>query len=144
MNSRLDELQSAILNEALLPKLDEATKTRAAIAERYLGKITNRNLHLPPIPEGSSSVWHLFPLLVNGPKKSFREHLSSLGISTGEHYPGLITEQPALTNISPPIVRSPLTQANRFAQHEVSIPIHPYLTSPEVDRVIEACNSWNN
>jgi dTDP-4-amino-4,6-dideoxygalactose transaminase len=141
MNSRLDELHAAILRSALLPRLPGYTQRRVEIAAAYRRGIEHRALTLPPAPEGSESVWHLFPVLVDGARDAFMAHLGSAGIGSGVHYPTLIPDQPAFTGVRYEC-KDPLAQARRFAHSEVSLPIHPYLTDEQVERVIAACNSW--
>jgi dTDP-4-amino-4,6-dideoxygalactose transaminase len=141
LNSRLDELQAAILRSAQLPRLGQATARRRAIAQAYRDNIENPALTLPPIPDGSGSVWHLFPVLVARERQAFIAHLDQLGIGTGAHYPILIPDQEALA-ATPFECLEPLTWARRFAQAEVSLPIHPHMKDPEVVRVVAACNAW--
>ena len=142
MNSRLDELHAAILRSALLPRLPKWTGRRIAIAQAYRRAIANRALALPPVPEGSASVWHLFPvLIVAGAREAFMAHLDRAGIATGIHYPTLIVDQPAFAGVRFEC-QEPLPRARRFASSEVSLPIHPYLTDEQVERVIAACNAW--
>jgi dTDP-4-amino-4,6-dideoxygalactose transaminase len=141
MNSRLDELHAAILRSALLPRLPRLTARRVAIAEAYRRSIDNPLLELPPLPAGSASVWHLFPLLVAGSREAFMTHLDRAGIGSGIHYPTLIPDQPALAGVRCER-RDELTRARRFASSEVSLPMHPYLTDEQVERVIAACNTW--
>jgi len=143
MNSRLDELHAAILREAFLPALQGFTDRRTAIAERYLAELEHGAIHVPPVPEASRSVWHLFPVIVEGDRGSLGEHLRAAGIVTGTHYPHPIPDQPALAELGgPKLALGPLENARRFAERELSLPIHPFLSDEEVDRVVEACNGW--
>jgi dTDP-3-amino-3,4,6-trideoxy-alpha-D-glucose transaminase len=142
LNSRLDEVQAAILKDALLPLLPRFTQQRRDIAKAYLKKITNPDLVIPPIPEGSESVWHLFPLIVKGDRSAFQMHLGKAGVASGIHYPILITDQNAMKAFDQSLVRRELRNAKRFAEQEVSLPIHPYLSDHDIERVIAACNSW--
>lgn len=142
LNSRLDELQAAILRDALLPHLAPFTQRRREIAARYRAEIRNPRLELPLSPEGSQSVWHLFPVLVSGDRGSFQEHLLRDGVASGVHYPRLIPEQPAFREAKAGRVLSPLPKARDFARREVSLPIHPFLAEREVERVVASCNSW--
>ena len=141
MNSRLDELQAAILRSALLPRLPQLTARRRAIADAYRLGLTNPALQVPHIPDGSSSVWHLFPVLVDGPRAELVAHLDRAGIGSAVHYPTLIPDQPALAHVRFERLDS-LTMAEHFAESELSLPIHPYLSDEQVERVIAACNSW--
>jgi dTDP-4-amino-4,6-dideoxygalactose transaminase len=138
-NSRLDELQSAILHRAYLPMLARWTARRREIAARYGAEIRGRVECLPP-PRESESVHHLFPVLV-AEKPEFMAYLRSKEILSGEHYPVTIPDQPAMEKAQYE-VEGEITQARWIAGHEVSLPIHPYLQEEEVERVIAACNQW--
>lgn len=142
LNSRLDELHAAVLRQALLPHLDAWTCRRREVAARYRDGLSNPALELTSEPPGSRSVWHLFPVLVPpGQREPFVRHLRERGVSTGMHYPRLIPDQIALRERRFEVAGE-LTRALRFADSEVSLPIHPFLTDPEVDRAVEACNGW--
>ena len=142
LNSRLDELQAAILRDALLPELPRLTARRVEIASRYREEIRNPGLRIPPVPKGSESVWHLFPVLVTSERDSFQEYLRRADIASGVHYPRLIPEQQAFLDARVSAVLGPLKNAEAFARREVSLPIHPFLTEPEIERVVASCNSW--
>ncbi len=143
MNSRLDEIQAAILKSALLPRLQEFTDLRQKIAHNYMNNIHHPLITIPAPPTDSKSVWHLFPILVKENRSGLQQYLARLGIQSSIHYPGLIPEQSALVNQQEKfIVASELTQAKYFAEHELSLPINPFLLQDEIDRVISACNSW--
>lgn len=143
LNSRLDELHAAILRDAFLPFLKEWTERRRKTAQTYLSRIRNSAIQLLPVEGGSGAVWHLFPILVaEGRREDLQQHLSSLEILSAVHYPRIIPEQEALQS-SPgfEIAEQPL-QASRFSRCELSLPVHPFLSDSEVERVIEACNTW--
>ena len=142
MNSRLDEVQAAILVEALLPRLAEVTRRRRKIAQLYRENIASNALTIPAAPMGSDSVYHLFPVLVQHDREGFQQHLKARGIESGIHYPTLIPDQPVMRGQKFEIV-NPLANALQFARREVSLPIHPYLSDDDVDRVIDACNAWD-
>ncbi len=143
LNSRLDELQAAILLDALLPRLEKFTATRREIAARYRAELQQTHLRLLPEVPASASVDHLFPILVPEDRAGFMNHLKTQGIMTGIHYPKLISDQPGLAQ-SETLTWGPLTMAEKFAAQEVSLPIHPYLTPAQVERVIAACNAWGS
>jgi dTDP-4-amino-4,6-dideoxygalactose transaminase len=147
-NSRLDELQAAILNRVYLPALPAWTARRREIAARYRAGIRNECVECLPterayrMPPRSESVDHLFPVLVpEGSKQEFLAYMRSKGILCGEHYPVAIPDQPAMGHAKYEIA-TPLEHARRIAEREVSLPIHPYLTDEEVECVIQACNAW--
>ncbi len=142
LNSRLDEVQAAILNRALLPKLAEFTSRRKQIAKLYLENITNDLIQLPRIPLDSDSVWHLFPILCEN-RDELQTFLKAKGVQTGVHYPTLITDQIALhQNQNNYEIIGSLSHAKKFAQYELSLPLHPFLTDAEVEKVINQCNQW--
>jgi dTDP-3-amino-3,4,6-trideoxy-alpha-D-glucose transaminase len=143
LNSRLDELHAAILDVAMLPKLGSWTRRRQEIALRYIDGIKHPKVRLPSKPEDSDSVWHLFPLIVDSQREQLQACLAAAGIHSGVHYPILITSQPALLALGQPQIFGALNNAQRYATHELSIPIHPYLNDDEVTRVIDAINTWS-
>ena len=143
LNSRLDELHAAILHDAFLPRLKEWTERRRKVARAYLSQIRNAAIQLLPVEAEAGAVWHLFPVLVaEGLREDLQQHLSSLEILSGIHYPRLIPEQEALQHSSGFEITEPLLNASRFARCELSLPVHPFLNEAEIARVIDACNSW--
>ena len=140
LNSRLDELQAAILRSALLPRLAEFTDIRRALATTLIEGITNPRIEVVREQSSSFSVWHLFPVKVSGERESLQNHLKSHGILSGIHYPIIIPQQRALEHL--PSAQELFPNASRMANCELSLPIHPYLTPEEVERIISACNSW--
>jgi dTDP-3-amino-3,4,6-trideoxy-alpha-D-glucose transaminase len=144
LNSRLDELHAAVLRTALLPKLAAWTERRRSVAKEYLGGLRNPMVIVPGGPEGSNSVWHLFPTLVAPQLRAhFQAHLESRGVASAIHYPGAIPSQGAMGSIEHQIL-VPLNRTREYCEGEVSLPIHPYLTDEEVARVIEAVNGWQS
>lgn len=141
-NSRLDELQAALLCKAYLPELERWTARRREIASRYLDGIRHPLIRCLGSPKGSASCWHLFPILLNPEeKRPFMNYLQQHGVGFGEHYPFLIPSQRAMADTDYEIVGNCAT-ANCIRLSEVSLPIHPYLTDEEVAHVIDVCNSW--
>ena len=142
LNSRLDELHGAVLRDAFLPNLERWTRTRRRTARKYLQHIRHPSIQLLTPDPAMDSVWHLFPVLAReGLRDQLRSYLESCGIMTGVHYPRLICDQPALRIGSWEQSVEPV-KARQFTQEELSLPIHPFLTEPEVDAVIAACNDW--
>ncbi len=142
LNSRLDELQAAILARAFLPRLAAWTGRRREIARAYAATLRHPLVRALGEPDGSEGVWHLFPVCVPAARREgFVRHLGARGIRTAVHYPRLIPHQPALAGCAFE-VRGPLARAEELAATEVSLPVHPYLTDAEVERVVEAVNAW--
>lgn len=141
-NSRLDELQAALMNRVYLPLLAGWLARRRQIAERYCRLLQNDRIAVAGAPAGSASTWHLFPVDVDAERKAaFMEHLKQNGVLSAEHYPIPIHEQRALAGVAFEIA-GPLERARRQCRTEVSLPIHPYLTDDELDHVVNACNAW--
>ena len=141
-NSRLDELQAGLLRRVYLQRLPVWTEARRRIAAAYISEIQNPAIDVPGAPAGSNSCWHLFPVLVDpAHKREFMEWLAARGVGSGEHYPILIPDQPAMTGVKFEVVGT-LANARRISRSEVTLPIHPYLTEDEVACVIDACNRW--
>lgn len=141
LNSRLDELQASLLLDCFLPKLTDLTARRARTAKTYLAGIHHPNVRILPVPERSESVWHLFPVCIDGDRESFRKHLADAGVETAIHYPATIPAQAATEKICGKVEGS-FPNAERLCATEVSLPIHPYLKDDEIARVITACNDW--
>jgi len=136
LNSRLDELQAAILRTALLPRLDGFLARRREIAGRYLEALGDGPLRLVE-PTGGTSARHLFPVeVVAGDPAAVAEQLRAAGVGVGRHYPFVCPDQPAA---AAGISLDPLDNARRLAERELSLPLHPYLADDEVDAVLAAC-----
>jgi dTDP-4-amino-4,6-dideoxygalactose transaminase len=141
-NSRLDELQAAIMRRAYLPKLQGWTERRKQIAADYLAGIDSPAVRPLPQPGWSDSVWHLFPVRVNPDrKKEFMAYLRVHEVISGEHYPVPIPCQEAMRGV-PHEELDECANARAICRSEVSLPIHPYLTGEEAGRVIQLCNEW--
>lgn len=143
LNSRLDEVHAAILLDAMLPRLRKFTQARTVAADAYRDAISHPDLQLLDSPPACGSVHHLFPVMVSRDRESFMMHLKQQGIGVGIHYPSLIPDQPAMHGTEAESIGT-LATARRLAAQEVSLPIHPHLTSDQIDRVIAACNSWSH
>ena len=141
MNSRLDELHAAVLRSAMLPRLASFTTRRREIANAYLAGLNNDAIRPLPVPTGSESVWHLFPVQIATDRDRFLAYLKAAGIAAGVHYPVLTSAQRALDGAGA-LQLTPLSRARDLAQTEVSLPIHPFLTRDEIDHVIETCNGY--
>lgn len=133
-NSRLDELHAAILR-VKLKKLDECNSRRRDIAAEYRRAFGD----LPAVlqAETGKSNYHLF-VLSTPDRAKFRAHLAELGIPTLVHYPIPLHRQKAFAEFNP--ARCP--NADHLCSRVLSIPIHPWLSDGEVDRVIEGVRSF--
>lgn len=141
-NSRLDEVQAALLRDACLPRLQKWVARRREIADAYADGIRNREVGLPGQPQGCESSWHLFPVHVAPERRAeLMEHLKANGIGCGIHYPTILPEQPAMANV-PFEMADECALARQICLSEVSLPIHPYLTEQEVEQVIDVVNAF--
>ena len=135
VNSRLDELQAAILR-AQLPHLDAMNARRREIAARYgRGLAGLAELELPRAePSDMSFVFHLY-VVRSQRRDALRESLAKLGIAAQVHYPIPAHRQPAFAEPGSPL-QLPVTE--RFCQEVLSLPMYPSLSNAEVDEVIAA------
>ena len=130
-NSRLDEIQAAVLNERL-PALPAGNRRRAALALRYrelLNGLPLRFVTPGPGVEGSS---HLF-VIRTARRDALRAHLERAGIDALVHYPAALTEQPAFSDA--PVAGGSCPEAEAAAREVLSLPLHPGLSEREVERV---------
>ncbi len=134
VNSRLDEMQAAILRVGLA-HLDADNARRAEIAARYTQGLAGTTLQLPRVRDGVRPVWHQYVIEYDD-RDALRKSLEGAGIGTGIHYPVPVHRQPAYQNrIACP---SPLVDTERVSSRILSLPIYPQLTDAQVDRVIAA------
>lgn len=130
MNSRLDEVQAAILR-VRLPRLGDATRRRRALAARYRAQLPDA---IRPVAERDPGhVYHLFPVRVAA-RDALQAHLRAEGIETLIHYPIPLHEQPAFA----PFGAAPCPRASTAARELLSLPLHPRLRDDEVDVVTAA------
>lgn len=142
MNSRLDELHAAILERAMMPRLEGYLARRRAIARRYADEIVNPLLAPLTVASQAAPVWHLYPVIVEGDRDALQRHLRDAGIDSAVHYPIVIPDQRAIVEQGTATVLDPLERARLFAARELSLPIHPYMDEAAVTRVVDACNAW--
>ena len=135
-NSRLDEIQAAILS-LKLPHLDNENEIRRNIAKRYLTEIFNDKIILPNNDSVNKDAWHLFVIRTNERDK-FRSFLSEKGIGSDVHYPIPPHKQLAYQewqNLSLPITE-------KIHQEVVSLPLNTVLTEKEISYIIQNINQY--
>jgi dTDP-4-amino-4,6-dideoxygalactose transaminase len=135
-NSRLDELQAALLN-VKLPYLDSDNEKRIAIAKRYLSEIKNDKIILPTWDLSDNHVFHLFVIRTNN-REQFQNYLSENEIETMIHYPIPPHKQKAFATWNS--LSFPITE--QIHNEVLSLPISPIMTDEEVDFVIETINNY--
>ncbi len=138
-NSRLDELQAAVLR-AKLPYLDEGNSQRRAIAARYQAAFADLPLRLPP-STGEDYVGHLYVVRCRE-RETFRAHLREQGVATDVHYPVPDHLQAAYAKGEHPANASSLAASEAASQEVVTLPCFPGLPDADVDSVIAAVRSW--
>lgn len=142
LNSRLDEIQAAILRTKL-PRLDMDNLRRNEVAKYYCNHITNPKIKLPdqsfnsPINKPINHVWHLF-VIRSSKRDQLQQYLTNNGVQTLIHYPIPPHKQIAYkewNNLSFPITEQIHTEV-------LSLPISPLLKNEEVEKVVEIINKF--
>jgi dTDP-4-amino-4,6-dideoxygalactose transaminase len=135
-NSRLDEMQAAILS-AKLPFLDAGNTRRRELAQQYLTGITHPDLVLPPADQLDQDVWHLFVVRCSQ-RDALRAYLQQQGIGSDVHYPTPPHQQRAYSSFSQ--LSLPITE--QLHREVVSLPLNPTLTDADADYIIGRINAW--
>jgi dTDP-3-amino-3,4,6-trideoxy-alpha-D-glucose transaminase len=131
VNSRLDELQAAILR-ARLPRLAGWTSARRHLAARYRTALAGASVVVPPQFD-PGHVYHLFTVRSRR-RDALQAALEARGIGTLVHYPIPVSRQPAFADVSP----ATCPHADRVASEILSLPLAPALTDADVDDVASA------
>jgi dTDP-4-amino-4,6-dideoxygalactose transaminase len=130
INSRLDELQAAVLR-ARLPQLPAMTACRRHLASRYRSALPPA---VRPVAERDAGhVYHLFPIRAGG-RDALQTRLRDAGVETAIHYPLALTDQPAFAAYA----THPCPIAEGAARELLSLPLHPGLTDVDVALVADA------
>jgi dTDP-3-amino-3,4,6-trideoxy-alpha-D-glucose transaminase len=129
VNSRLDEMQAAILR-ARLPLLAKWTGRRRDIADAYRDALAGVNAVVVPRECDAGHVYHLFPVLSIS-RDDVRSYLESKGIGTLIHYPVPIPRQPAVATEKP----ADCPVADRVCREVFSLPLHPHLPADAVRHI---------
>jgi dTDP-4-amino-4,6-dideoxygalactose transaminase len=139
LNSRLDELQAAILRERL-KSLDTWILQRRAVAQAYAGGIRNPRIHLLPLPAQAERHVHHLCVLTCGEREALQGFLRTRGVESLIHYPIPAHRQEPGRGLA----RDPegLPAAERHAETCLSLPCHPWLRPDEIMQVVEAVNAF--
>lgn len=135
-NSRLDEMQAAILR-VKLKHLDADNARRQRVAALYYDLLDNSIVTLPTRLPDENNVYHLFPVLCKR-RDLLQQYLEQKGIQTLIHYPISPHQQECYRQYS----QLHLPLATQIAKEELSLPISPVLTDEEVEFIIRTINSW--
>ncbi len=143
MNTRLDELQAAILR-AKLPHLGAANARRAQIAAIYRGELSDTGLGMPHVFAENGHVWHQFVVRVSqnfkaGGRDDLQAHLKDRGVGSLVHYPVPVHLQPAYANHA----TRALPHTESAAREVLSLPIYPELSDEEAHQVAKTVLEWS-
>lgn len=140
-NSRLDELQAAIL-DVKLKHLDEDVKLRQQVAKYYYENISNPIIELPERLPDENNAYHLFPILVKGKgnRDRLQKYLTDNGIGTVIHYPIPPHKQECYAKESwnTPQLRLPITE--RLADEELSLPMGQCVSGDDLIYIVKFVN----
>lgn len=135
-NSRLDEIQAAVL-DVKLRYLDEDNDKRRAIADIYYEGIKNPKIILPARLADDQNVYHLFPVFCNQ-RDDFQDYLAHHGVQTVIHYPIPPHKQECYKQWNS--LSLPVTE--RIHQQELSLPMSPAMTHEEAQEVVSLINRY--
>ena len=135
-NSRLDEIQAAIL-DVKLKHLDDDNEYRKDIAEYYIKHISNQCISLPVSMGRRNNVFHLFPILCTK-RDELHDYLEVNGVQTIIHYPIPPHKQECYQEWN--ALSLPITE--QIAQQELSLPVSPVMEMREVRKVVELINRF--
>lgn len=138
-NSRLDEIQAALLR-IKLKYIEEITREKRRVAEKYLLELDNDAITLPIVRNGSDSVWHQFVIRCEK-REELIEYLNNKEIGTIIHYPIPPHLSEAYQYLE--IEKGSLPITEQYADEVLSIPIYTGMTEPEQEYVIECINAFH-
>ena len=133
-NSRIDELQAAIL-DAKLPHLDVDNQRRRTIADIYLSQVHNSLIRLPQA--SPTAVWHIFPVLC-ARRDELQQYLCDHGVESQIHYPIPPHKQKCYADWNS--LSLPITE--QIHAQELSIPCNPAMTKEEADVIVDLLNQF--
>jgi dTDP-4-amino-4,6-dideoxygalactose transaminase len=132
VNGRLDSVQCAVLLSKLTVFADEM-KARERIAQRYRQEIGNA-VEMQHVPQGSKSAWGLFTVMVDD-RDAVMKSLQEAGVPSSIYYFKALHQHKAFAAYAP---KGGLPVCEKLAQRVLSLPMHPYLTDGQIDRVVKA------
>ena len=135
-NSRLDEIQAAVL-DVKLKYLDEDNAKRQQIAKYYYDNITNPKIRLPERMDDRNNVYHLFPVFCSQ-RDEFQQYLKDNGIQTLIHYPIPPHKQECYKEWGE--ISLPITE--KIHEQELSLPISPVMSMEEAEYVVKVINRF--
>ena len=141
-NSRLDEIQAAIL-DVKLKYLDADIAKRQEVARCYYERIDNPLVELPLRLDDVHNVYHLFPIIVkDGKRDALHDYLAEKEIGTVIHYPIAPHKQECYAKEAWNVPQLSLPITEMMADAELSLHISPCMTEEQVNYVVDAINRW--
>jgi len=134
-NHRLDTIQAIVLKEKV-KHIEEWNQSRRDIVGQYERLINNENIILPKTPQNCTPTHHVYPVLVEN-RDNFTSYLSENNIQWGLHYCVCMEEMPMYLHLS-----GPNQAALKNSNHMVSLPIHPFMSSDEVNYLCDVLNAY--
>ena len=138
-NSRLDELQAAILN-VKFEQLARWNERRSALAARYDRLLKGLPLTVPARRDASSHVYHLYTIRT-ARRDALQAHLKSHGIESGVHYPSPLHLAPALKSLG--YQSGDFPESERAAKEVLSLPLHAQMSDRDVDSVAQCVKEFH-
>lgn len=138
LNSRLDEIQAAVL-DVKLKYLDAENKKRREVVNYYLENITNPEIILPKMPDDEKEhVWHLFVIRTKE-RDRLQQYLKENGIQTLIHYPIPPYRQEAYPDLHH--LSFPITE--KIHEEVLSLPVSPVMDKEEFEKIVSILNAYN-
>jgi dTDP-4-amino-4,6-dideoxygalactose transaminase len=135
-NSRLDEIQAAILR-VKLHHLETDLELRKQTAAFYIDHIQHPGIVLPQVNDRDANVFHIFPIRTKYREK-LQKYLAENGIQTMIHYPVPLHKQACYEEYNQ--LSLPVTE--QIHREELSLPMSPVLTQSEKEKIVKVINQW--
>ncbi|MCA0403002.1 MAG: DegT/DnrJ/EryC1/StrS family aminotransferase [Proteobacteria bacterium] len=137
-NSRLDEMQAALLS-LFLTTLNDDNQRRRQIADRYSKEIKHPNIRMPQSIIGTNYIAHLF-VIETAQRAELKAYLQQAGIASDIHYPIPDYKQPVFNNQFSDVY---LANTEALAEQILTLPCYPELKNEQIDHIINSINSWS-
>lgn len=139
VNSRLDEVQAAVLRVKLTTLSDQIAERRK-MASCYSGRLFAGGVVTPPVERlGNDHAYHLY-VVRSANRNALMQYLLAAGIPVALHYPAALHQQPAYS--APRLTPVPLLETARAVGEILTLPLHPYLSEEAVDFLCETVNRF--
>lgn len=138
INSRLDEMQAAILN-VKLKYLKTNNRKRAMIAQRYIQELSDLPIRFQSVQKGANSCWHLF-VIFTPLRDKLKKYLAKKGVIADVYYPHPVYAQKAFSVF--PKYETPVT--DRLCREVLALPIFPNLSPEDQEIIIKAIRNFFN